>query len=149
MAIDHVLKLYSETIQSSYLHYGFWDDPNAMKLELMTLQNIKDAQNRYIEHLASYIPDDVKNILDVGCGIGGNTKFLLDIGYEVEALSPDDFQKDVIGEKFSRAPLDTLVISKLPICKSSKHCLSVPNCSLGYIWILILPLDSCLKIESI
>ena len=101
MAIDHVLKLYSETIQSSYLHYGFWDDPNAMKLELMTLQNIKDAQNRYIEHLASYIPDDVKNILDVGCGIGGNTKFLLDIGYEVEALSPDDFQKDVIGEKFS------------------------------------------------
>ena len=23
MAIDHVLKLYSETIQSPYLHYGF------------------------------------------------------------------------------------------------------------------------------
>ena len=96
MAIDHVLKLYSETIQSSYLHYGFWDDPSVMQLESMTLQDIKNAQNRYIEHLASFIPDDVKSILDVGCGIGGNTQFLLNNGYEMEALSPDDFQKKII-----------------------------------------------------
>jgi MPBQ/MSBQ methyltransferase len=101
MAIDHVLKLYSETIQSSYLHYGFWDDPSVMQLESMTLQDIKNAQNRYIEHLASFIPDDVKSILDVGCGIGGNTQFLLNNGYEMEALSPDDFQKKIIREKFS------------------------------------------------
>ena len=32
MAIDHVLKLYSKTIQSSFLHYGFWDDPNLVYL---------------------------------------------------------------------------------------------------------------------
>ena len=101
MAIDHVLKLYSETIQSSYLHYGFWDDPSVMQLDSMTLQDIKNAQNRYIEHLASFIPDDVKSILDVGCGIGGNTQFLLNNGYEMEALSPDDFQKKIIREKFS------------------------------------------------
>ncbi|MDP6169028.1 MAG: methyltransferase domain-containing protein [Candidatus Marinimicrobia bacterium] len=100
MAIDHVLKLYSETIRSSYLHYGFWDEPSAMRIESMTLQDIKDAQSRYIEHLASYIPDDVNSILDVGCGIGGNAEFLLNDGYEIETLSPDDFQQTVIGEKF-------------------------------------------------
>ena len=100
MAIDHVLKLYSDTIQSSYLHYGFWDNPDILNFTSMTLQDIKDAQNRYIEHLASFIPNDVRNILDVGCGIGGNAEFLLNNGYEIEALSPDDFQKDIIIKKF-------------------------------------------------
>ena len=31
---------------------------------------------------------------------GGNTEFLLNNGYKIEALSPDDFQKDVIIKKF-------------------------------------------------
>ena len=50
MAIDHVLKLYSKTIQSSFLHYGFWDNPNSVDLESMTLQEVKKAQTRYIEN---------------------------------------------------------------------------------------------------
>ena len=101
MAIDHVLKLYSKTIQSSFLHYGFWDNPSSVDLESMTLQEVKKAQTRYIENLSSFIPEDVKYILDVGCGIGGNTEFLMNSGYELEALSPDDFQKSVIKEKFA------------------------------------------------
>ena len=103
MPIDHVLKLYSETIQSPYLHYGFWDHPESVDLDKVTLQEIKDAQNRYIEHLASFIPEDVKSILDVGCGIGGNADYLQKMGYLVEALSPDEFQKSVIAEKFNDA----------------------------------------------
>jgi len=81
MSIDHVLKLYSETIRSPYLHYGFWDDPSSVDLDKVTLQEIKDAQNRYIEHLASFIPEDVSSVLDVGCGIGGNTKYLQNNGH--------------------------------------------------------------------
>ena len=67
----------------------------------MTLQEVKRAQTRYIENLSSFIPEGVKYILDVGCGIGGNTEFLMNSGYELEALSPDDFQKSVIKEKFA------------------------------------------------
>ena len=100
MAIDHVLKLYSKTIQSSFLHYGFWDDPSLVDLESMTLQEVKKAQTRYIENLSSFIPEDVKCILDVGCGIGGNTEFLMNYGFELETLSPDDFQEIAIKEKF-------------------------------------------------
>ncbi len=100
MPTDHVLKLYTETIQSSYLHYGYWDDPKTIKIDRITVEDIRNAQKRYIENLASFIPDDVKTILDVGCGIGGNTQFLLSKGYEVEALSPDDFQRSVIYKKF-------------------------------------------------
>ncbi len=100
MAIDHVLKLYSDTIQSSYLHYGFWDNPHSISLDSITLQDIKSAQERYIEHLATFIPSDVETILDVGCGIGGNADYLIQSGYEIETLSPDDYQKEAISIKF-------------------------------------------------
>ena len=96
MPIDHVLKLYYETIQSDYLHYGFWDDPSTVEIESITLQEIKNAQGRYIEHLASFIPKEVNSIIDVGCGIGGNADYLTKQGYKVETLSPDDFQKSII-----------------------------------------------------
>ena len=100
MSIDHVLKLYSETIRSPFLHYGFWDEPKSVDLDSVNLQEIKDAQGRYIEHLSSFIPSNVKSILDVGCGIGGNADYLHNKGYHIETLSPDDFQRTVIDEKF-------------------------------------------------
>ncbi len=101
MPIDHVLKLYSEIIRSDYLHDGFWGEPNSVEIESITLQEIKNAQDRYIEYLASFIPNEVNSILDVGCGIGGNAEYLINQGYVVETLSPDDFQKSTIAEKFN------------------------------------------------
>ncbi|MBI88531.1 MAG: hypothetical protein CMG60_00470 [Candidatus Marinimicrobia bacterium] len=100
MGVDNILKLYAETIRSSYLHYGFWDDPGLIDIEALTLEDIKKAQNRYIENLSSYIPKAVKSILDVGCGIGGNAAYLLDKGYDIETLSPDDYQRKIINQKF-------------------------------------------------
>ena len=101
MAIDNVLKLYSETIRSEFLHYGYWNKPDLINFDEITLNEIKIAQNKYIENLSSYIPDNVKKILDVGCGIGGNTKFLINKGYNVEALSPDDYQKSILNKKLN------------------------------------------------
>ena len=101
MPIDHVLKLYSESVRSPYLHYGFWDDPKLVTAENLSLNDIVAAQDRYIEHLTSFIPEDVKTILDVGAGIGGNSSYLLNKGYKVEALSPDDYQEQVFAEKYN------------------------------------------------
>lgn len=101
MSVDNVLKLYSETIRSSFLHYGFWDKPEEVELELLTLNDLKNAQLKYAEHLCSYIPLNVNSVLDVGCGIGGNAEYLLSKGYEVEALSPDSYQKRIIKNKFN------------------------------------------------
>ena len=101
MPIDHVLKLYSESIRSPYLHYGFWDNPESVDLENITLNEMVAAQDRYIEHLASFIPREVKTILDVGAGIGGNSSYLLSKGYVVEALSPDEYQEGVFAEKYN------------------------------------------------
>ena len=101
MAIDHVLKLYSETIQSPYLHYGFWDDPKTIDTNLLSIEDIVNAQGRYIEHLASFIPEDVKNIIDVGCGVGGNAAYLKEKGYLIDVLSPDAYQEEFIKNKFN------------------------------------------------
>ena len=79
MPIDHVLKLYSESIRSPYLHYGFWDDPEKVVPGELTLDDMVKAQGRYIEHLSTFIPEDVKTVLDVGAGIGGNSTYLLSL----------------------------------------------------------------------
>ena len=65
MPIDHVLKLYSESIRSPYLHYGFWDNPDLVNTDELTLNEMVAAQERYIEHLVSFIPEEVKN--HIGC----------------------------------------------------------------------------------
>ncbi len=103
MAVDHVLKWYARTIQSPYLHYGFWDEPDSIVLSEVTLHDLQQAQRRYIEHLATFIPNGVRTILDVGCGLGGNAAYLRDLGYAVETLSPDVYQEKVIQEKFGGA----------------------------------------------
>ena len=90
MPTDNVLKLYTETIQSSYLHYGYWDDPKNVEIDRITVEDIRNAQECNIEHLASFIPDDVKSMLDYGYGIGGKRVCLRYKCYIGEAFSPKD-----------------------------------------------------------
>ena len=101
MAIDHVLKLYAETIRSPYLHYGYWDNPEKVNADSLSIDDIANAQGRYIEHLTSFIPDDVQSILDVGCGVGGNAAYLQESGFDIDVLSPDSYQEEMIKEKFN------------------------------------------------
>ena len=103
MAIDHVLKLYAETIRSPYLHYGYWDNPEKVNADSLSIDDIANAQGRYIEHLTSFIPDDVQSILDVGCGVGGNAAYLQESGFDIDVLSPDPYQEKVIKKKFNGA----------------------------------------------
>ena len=103
MAIDHILKLYAETIRSPYLHYGFWDEPEIVNADSLSIDDIAKAQRRYIQHLTSFIPEEVRSILDVGCGVGGNAAYLKERGFDIDVLSPDTYQEEVIKEKFNGA----------------------------------------------
>ncbi|GAB1541473.1 hypothetical protein NUACC21_41440 [Scytonema sp. NUACC21] len=85
---DPILDYYRKLTKSDYLHYGYWNLEDELNIENLFL-----AQKRYIDHLISFIPQEVKTVLDVGCGIGGNTLRLLEKGFEVEALSPDIAQE--------------------------------------------------------
>ena len=91
---DPILDYYCKITNSDYLHYGYWDVEDKLNIE-----NLRQAQEKYIEHLISFIPKGVKTILDVGCGIGGNALRLKKEGFDVEALSPDPIQEKMFKAK--------------------------------------------------
>jgi MPBQ/MSBQ methyltransferase len=87
------LEYYLGITDSIYLHYGYWEQKPTSNDDL-TAANLRIAQAAYIKHLASFIPAEVKNILDVGCGIGGNSVYLSAQGFHIEGLAPDQLQQE-------------------------------------------------------
>jgi len=99
-ALDYYLGLTG----SSYLHYGYWE-PLPTSSEGLTMAHLPAAQEAYVAKLLSFIPEGIKTVLDVGCGIGGNATYLLDRGFTVEGLAPDLFQEErFIDRTKGRAP---------------------------------------------
>lgn len=77
------LNLFNFFLGTKDLHYGLWGDDLEVKV-----QNLPEAQKRYSDFLISHFPEDVKSILDVGCGAGGLATELLSRGYRVQGVSP-------------------------------------------------------------
>jgi len=91
---DPILDYYRKITKSDYLHYGYWNLEDELKVE-----NLHRAQEQYIKHLISLIPQGVQTVLDVGCGTGGNALLLKEKGFQVEALSPDTAQAEAFRAK--------------------------------------------------
>lgn len=88
---DAQLKLYGELLPGGFLHYGFFDDPQTAPREI-SLADIARAQLRYAEIVLQTLTEGDSPVLDVGCGMGGLTRLLLERGLEPVALSPDCHQ---------------------------------------------------------
>lgn len=95
---DRALRFYNEVLGLERLHYGIW-----LQDDELSIEKLKKAQERYENYLIENIPDGVKSILDVGCGTGILTKKLIDLGYNVEGLSPDINQKRIFTENINAA----------------------------------------------
>jgi SAM-dependent methyltransferase len=65
------------------LHYGLWTDG----LEV-DVSNMAQAQKNHSDLIVSKIPEGVKTILDVGCGVGAFAERLISEGYQVDGVSP-------------------------------------------------------------
>lgn len=63
------------------------------------------AQFRYAELILEKVADRDSPVLDVGCGMGGLIKLMLDKGLSPVALSPDKNQINYIKSKYARVPV--------------------------------------------
>lgn len=87
------LRLMREVLDLEHLHYGLWQG------EPLDLAGLKEAQERYAQKLADWVPAGVRTILDVGCGSGSMALRLRDRGFEVEGLAPDPYLGEVFAER--------------------------------------------------
>ena len=90
--LDLELFFCTEILKLNSLHYGYWEESEKLKEEgtKLTLDCVRNAQQKYTNILIEAIPENVKSILDVGCGIGDVSKALSKLGYDVTAISPDN-----------------------------------------------------------
>jgi SAM-dependent methyltransferase len=99
--VDFQLWFATDILRLQSLHYGYWDNPGEITLDL---EAARKAQTRYTEYLVSSIPPGVSTILDVGCGVGCNARALAAKGYKVTSLSPDANHKAF----FANVPADQI-----------------------------------------
>ena len=89
--LDLELFFCTEILKLNSLHYGYWEESEKLKEEgtKLTLDCVRNAQQKYTDILIEAIPENVKSILDVGCGIGDVSRALSKLEYDVTAISPD------------------------------------------------------------
>lgn len=88
--VDKGLRFYHEVLGLDHLQYGLWEG------EPLTLDGLRAAQERFAATLHDWIPEGVRTVLDVGCGTGASAERLLEKGYEVEGVSPDPYQRELV-----------------------------------------------------
>ncbi len=99
---------------SRHLHYGYWDEGLPR-----TIANLPQAQEAYCDFLLSHIPEGTRTILDVGCGVGGLARRLVDAGYQVECISPSSaFKKYAIELLGEGTPIHECYFEDFPVEKT-------------------------------
>lgn len=81
--IDWELMLCTHVMGLRSLHWGLWEQGDAL-----TLAGLRTAQARYAQKLLAAIPEGVRTVLDVGCGMGDIAIALAEKGYEVTCIAP-------------------------------------------------------------
>jgi hypothetical protein len=71
-----------------YLHYGLFEGAK---------DTLLDAQERSTELLLSRLPAPPARLLEVGIGLGTTLTRLIDLGYDVEGITPDEHQIAMAG----------------------------------------------------
>ena len=98
------LKLYNRILPGDFLHYGYFDDPDA-RPEAISFDALQRAQRRYADKLTELIERPDAPILDVGSGMGGMLGLLSAAGHDVTGLTPDRFQVEHIARAYPDVPV--------------------------------------------
>jgi len=111
---DAQLELYSKLLPSDFLHFGFFDDVDR-QAEDISLNELARAQCRYADLLLERVIDREHLVLDIGAGMGGLSRMLLEHGFSPVALTPDRVQVAHLTKTYPNLPvlqtkLENLVI---------------------------------------
>ncbi|MCB0282187.1 MAG: class I SAM-dependent methyltransferase [Calditrichae bacterium] len=101
-AEDPQLKLYDKILQTDFLHYGYFEDPE-IPAEKISLHDIRIAQINYARLIIDQIKNNYGNVLDVGCGMGGLIGMLQNAGFKAYGVTPDRHQISYIEKKYPDA----------------------------------------------
>lgn len=111
---DGQLALYAQLFPNGFLHYGYFDDPD-LRPEDMSLSDIEAAQARYAKQLISLMSHPDQPVLDIGCGMGGVSRMLLEQGFTPTALTPDRKQVAHIEATLPHIPVIRSRFEDLPV----------------------------------
>ena len=92
------LELYAKILPGGFLHYGYFDDVETSPTS-MSLDSLEAAQRRYAERVLELVEDRCGPVLDVGAGMGGISRMLLERGVQPVALTPDRNQVRAIQQQ--------------------------------------------------
>lgn len=121
--VDVVLKICHRVFKLEHLHLGYWEDGEAP-----VLANCHRAQDRFLERLVEHIPEGVRSVCDVGCGLGALSRWLRERGYEVEAINPDPYQGAVFRERAPDIPLHAVTLEDFRPARRFDLMLSSESC---------------------
>ena len=111
---DVQLELYSKMLPGDFLHYGYFDDIDRQP-EDMSLAEIAAAQNRYADRLLDQVVCPDSPVLDVGCGMGGLCRMMLQRGLTPVALTPNRLQVTHVTRQFPDIQVIKSKFEKLPV----------------------------------
>ncbi len=111
---DSQLKFYAEFLPSGFLHYGYFADPYRPP-ESLSLADLEQAQLDYANKLLDLIRDREAPVLDVGCGMGGLVRLLLQRGHTPVALTPDRNQAAYVHGHYPEVWLIESKFEDLPV----------------------------------
>jgi SAM-dependent methyltransferase len=102
--LDLELFFCTEILKLNSLHYGYWErsEKPTEGDNKLTLECLRDGQQNYTDMLIEAIPENVKDILDVGCGTGDVSRALSKLEYNVTAISPDSNHVKYFEEHLSK-----------------------------------------------
>lgn len=114
---DIQLKLYSEILPSDFLHFGYFESPSISPQDI-SINEMVAAQGRYADLLLAQVEDRQSPILDIGCGMGGMCRLMLERKMHPVALSPDRLQVNHIRQKYPQVPV---IHSKFEVVAANEY----------------------------